>query len=147
MNTYNDNLLTAVKGILGTLSTEEAKHESAQTIARQNLYFAVGTELRFQDNLKKVNEDYLKTLAINDQGVANSNLANELMNSAQTADQHVSTLITNTATVAQNVQTAANAILKLAADIGSANNIVYASDYTQLYTTYTEPHTHIYTHR
>jgi len=129
MNTYNDNQLLAVKKILSTISTEQSKRESAQTVAQFNLYFAVGAQLLAQEKLKKVNADYDSTMAINNQGVANSNRANNLMESTQMADQNVTAVVTNTATVAQNVQVAANAVLKLAANIGSANNIVRASEY------------------
>jgi hypothetical protein len=129
MNTYNDNQLIAVKNILSAISTEQSKRESAQTVAQFNLYFAVGAQLLAQEKLNKVNADYDSTMAINNQGVANSNRANNLMESTLIADQNVTAVVTNTATVAQNVQAAANAVLKLAANIGSANNIVHATDY------------------
>ncbi len=129
MNTYNDNLLVAVTGTLSTIAAEQSKRESEQTVAEYNLYYAVGAQLLAQDKLKQVEGEYDKTMLINDQGVANSNQANDLMNYAETTDQNVTAVVTNTATVAQNVQAAANAILKLASNIGSANNIVRASDH------------------
>lgn len=129
MNTYNDNLLVAVTGTLSTIAAEQSKRESEHTVAEYNLYYAVGAQLLAQDKLEQVEGEYDKTMLINDQGVANSNQANDLMNYAETTDQNVTAVVTNTATVAQNVQAAANAILKLAANIGSANNIVSASDH------------------
>lgn len=129
MNTYNDNLLVAVTGTLSTIAAEQSKRESEHTVAEYNLYYAVGAQLLAQDKLEQVEGEYDKTMLINDQGVANSNQANDLMNYAETTDQNVTAVVTNTATVAQNVQAAANAILKLASNIGSANNIVRASDH------------------
>lgn len=129
MNTYNDNLLVAVTGTLSTIAAEQSKRESEHTVAEYNLYYAVGAQLLAQDKLEQVEGEYDKTMLINDQGVANSNQANDLMDYAQTTDQNVTAVVTNTATVAQNVQAAANAILKLASNIGSANNIVRASDH------------------
>ena len=129
MNTYNDNQLTAVKKILSTNDAEQAKRQSAQTVAEFNQYFALGSQLLLEDRLKTINEDYDKTMDIHQQGVANSNYANNLLISSKTADQNVSAMVANTAVVAQSVQVAANAVLKLAAKIGSAYNIVSASEY------------------
>lgn len=129
MNTYNDNLLSAVTGTLSTIAAEQAQQASEQTVAQYNLYYAVGAQLLAQDKLDKDDIEYDKTMDINDQGVANNNQANDLMDYAQITDQNVTAVVTNTATVAQNVQAASNAILKLAANIGSAKNLVSASDY------------------
>lgn len=129
MNTYNDNELVTVKGILTNIANEHTKQDSAKTVAQYNLYFAVGSQLLAQDKFDEANTEFKATLDINDQGVACSNRANNLLGSAQLADQNVTAVVTNTATVAQNVQAAVNSILQLAANIGSANNIVSASEY------------------
>jgi len=129
MNTYNDNLLTAITGTLSTIAAEQAQQNSEQTVAQYNLYYAVGSQLLAQDKLKKVNVEFDKTMDINDQGVANTNQASDLMDYAQITDQNVTAVVANTATVAQNVQAVSNAILKLASNIGSAKNLVSASDY------------------
>ncbi|MDD5754110.1 MAG: hypothetical protein PHN45_05085, partial [Methylococcales bacterium] len=143
MNTYNDNQLTAVKKILATNDAEQAKRQSAQTVAEFNLYFALGSQLLTNDKLETTNKDYDKTMAIHQQGVANSNYANNLLISSQKADQNVAAVVSNTATVAQSVQVAANSILKLAAKIGSAYNIVCASEYndTDIYNTMQQTNT------
>lgn len=129
MNTYNDNQLIAVKSILSNIDNESIKKNSAKTVAQYNLYFSVGSQLLAQDKFDQVNAEFKETLNINDQGVACSNRANNLLNSVQLADQNVATVVTNTATVAQNVQVAVNAVLKLSSNIGSAMNIVSASEY------------------
>ncbi len=129
MNTYNDNQLIAVKSILSTIDNESIKKNSAKTVAQYNLYFSVGAQLLAQDKFEQVNSEFEETLAINDQGVACNNRANNLLTSVQLADQNVATIVTNTATVAQNVQVAVNAVLKLSSNIGSAMNIVSASEY------------------
>jgi hypothetical protein len=129
MNTYNDNQLTTVKGILSNIGNESLKKNSAKTVAHYNLFYAVGSQRVAQGNYDHVNLEFDCTLDINDQGVACSNRANNLLASAQLANQYVTTVVTNTATVAQNVQVAVNAVLKLSANIGSAMNIVSASEY------------------
>ena len=128
MNTYNENLRIAVSNALTGIDDTQQERQSAQTVAHYNLYYAVGEQILAQDKLDRVNETYDAVHAINHQGVACSNRANNLFDSATMADENVTTLVTNTATAAQNVQIAANAVVKLAADIGAAKNIVNASE-------------------
>ncbi len=129
MSTYNDNLRTTVKTTLTGINAEEQKRDSSLTVANYNLYYAVGNQIRAEDKRDKANDNYNQTWGINHQGVNCSNRANNLLTTATNANDNITATVTNTATAATNVQVAANAVLKIAAGIGSANNIVNASGY------------------
>lgn len=129
MSTYNDNLRTTVNTTLGGIDGEEQKRASALTVAHYNLYYAVGDQIRAEKKRDDVDVAYEDTWDINHEGVSCSNRATNLLTTATNADENVTATVTNTATSASNVQVAANAVLKVAAGIGSANNIVNASDY------------------
>ena len=129
MSTYNDNLRTTVKTTLAGIGAEEQKRKSVLTVAHYNLYYAVGTQIRAEDMRNNANDHYEQTWCINHQGVNCSNRANNLLTTATNANKNITATVTNTATAATNVQVAANAVLKVAAGMGSANNMVNASDY------------------
>jgi len=129
MSTYNDNLRTTVKTTLADIGAEEQKRDSTLTVAHYNLYYAVGTQIRAEDMRNNANDHYDQTWCINHQGVNCSNRANNLLTTTTNANENITATVTNTATAATNVQVAANAVLKVAAGIGSANNMVNASDY------------------
>ena len=129
MNTYGENLQGVATKVLSNGEMEAQKRESDLSIARSNLYYTVGEQLLAKEKREKVNHLYDQTDSINHQGVLCSSRADNMLDSAVMADDRVTALVTNTATAAQNVQAAADAVVKLAADIGSANNIVSASEY------------------
>jgi hypothetical protein len=129
MNTFDENLRTTVETTLTSIDGEEQKRASELTVAHYDLYYAVGDQIRAEKKLDDINISYDKTFDISHQGTLCNNRATNLLTTATNADANVTTTVTNTATAASNVQIASNAVLKVAAGIGSANNIVNASDF------------------
>ena len=127
MNTYRDNLRDSVVKSLIDISSEQAKRSNEKKIAEQDLYYAIGSQTIAQAKFGEVDGQYDKELIVSEQGDACGNRANNLLNTATTAADGGAKLINNSATVAQNVQVAANAISKLAAKMGSATSIAFAT--------------------
>ena len=134
MNSYRENLQEAVGTSLDALYTEQTKLQSQQTSAEYSLYYAQGAQLTAEENLDSTCKLLEDARLINQQGVKNDNLAINLVASANLIQTNTATTITNSATAAANIQTATNAISKLAADVGSALNIAAAACYgTDIY--------------
>jgi len=129
VNTYNENLLTTVRGVLNGLASQQKKLGSLKKTKGNTLYFAQGASLTAADRLKVATMDYDHALQVHSQGVKNYNEAVNVEASAKALQENVTATVTNTATTASNIQVAANAVTKLAADIGSALNIISAEDY------------------
>ena len=129
MSTYNENLQTTVINTLTHIDAEEQRRDSENKIAHHNLYHNIGVTLRAKKTLQDVNTVYGQTRTIDIQSVHCSNRANNLLAAATNAHENVATTVTNTTTAATNVRVATHAVLKVAGNIGSANNIVNASDY------------------
>lgn len=134
MNTYNENLQVTVNNALSGLAAEQQKRASEQISAEYNLYYAQGAEITAEDKLKQVIKEYDFAEKVDGQGIDNDNQAVNLLATSTQAEKNVALTVTNSAAAASNVQIAANAVAKLAADIGSAFNIVTAADYgTDIY--------------
>ena len=134
MNSYNENLQTAVNTEVSQLETEHNKVKAQKNAAQFTLYYAEGGVMTAQDKLDDVVADYDSAKDITSQGILNDNIATNLNATAKMAESNVASTITNSATAAANVQIAAKAISKLASDIGSVFNIVSAADYgTDIY--------------
>lgn len=134
MNSYRENLQEAVGTSLDALYTEQTKLQSQETSAQYSLYYAQGAQLTAQENLATTCSLLEDARLINQQGVKNDNLTINLVASANLIQTNAATTVSNSATSAASIQTAANAISKLAADVGSALNIAAAACYgTDIY--------------
>jgi len=129
MPTYDDNLHVAVDEILSTTVVQKQKTKSAKTAAQYSLYFAQGALIKAKDKLSEVKIKYDKAHLIDNQGIENNNVATNLSATSADVASNVTASVTNMATAAADVQVAAMAIAKLAADVGSAYNLAQASDF------------------
>ncbi len=129
MNTYQESLLSVTEETLADLAAEQAKRNSDENCAEFNFYFSQGVKLAAQSQLDQVTSECLLVQDMNEQGVACESLTINLKNTVKRSEKITLATIKNTQTVAKNVQVAANSVARLAADIGSALNIVFAADY------------------
>ena len=127
MNTYRDNLRETIKDTLADIRTEKEQQRTLVNIAEDDLFFAEGTQSIASNRWEDIKSQYKKIHAISVQGVACGDQSGNLTNTAGLAAENVAKLVSNTATAANNVQVAANAIAKLAASMGSAKNISFAT--------------------
>lgn len=127
MNTYRDKLRTSVSDSLAEVKSELIRRKTKKEISEQNLYFAIGDKHCAEEKLLAVNQHYDEAYALGLQSVKCGNRLNNMTYTAQSAATNIANLVTNAATSAKNVQAAADAISKLSASIGSANNIAFAS--------------------
>lgn len=129
MNTYNENLQATVSTTLAVLTQEQARLQSVKIANEYSLYYAQEAQIGQQDSVQGMIEVQSLCSTINDQSVLNENAVGNLSISATTARDYVAASNTNMATAASNVNIAANAIVALAAGIGSALNNAIASEF------------------
>lgn len=134
MNTYNENLRSSVANTLQTLDADLKKVNANTNAAMFTLYYAQGAtftaiaELQKSKNVETTQEG-IKTAAVD-----NSNLCKNLMNTAAQGATYMKQSVTNVSVGASNVQAAANAVVRLAGDVGNIYNIISAADYdTDIY--------------
>ncbi|MBV1873604.1 MAG: hypothetical protein KUG80_02420 [Gammaproteobacteria bacterium] len=134
MNTYNDNLRTSVDETLVALAAEQDKINSEQTSAQYSLYYAQGAQITAQNKQAEVVKEYACAGRIDNAATHTENISINLLATAKDTEKNVASMVTDASTAANNMQVAANAVAKLSADIGSAFNIVSASDFgTDIY--------------
>lgn len=129
MNSYNENLHSAVVNSLQILGLEEQNLSSQVNAAMFTLYHAEGATITAQQQLAAAGTAFEAKIKVQDQSIKDSNLSTNLLSAATQANLYVKQSITNVAVCAANVQTAANAIIRLASDIGSIFSIVNAADF------------------
>lgn len=134
MNSYNENLRSSVAKTLQTLDSDLKKVNANANAAMFTLYYAQGatfTAIAELGNAKAVEDtqEGIKTEAVN-----NGNLSKNLMNTAAQAGTIMKQSVTNVSVGASNVQGSANAVVRLAGDVGNIFNIISAADYdTDIY--------------
>lgn len=128
MNTYNENLRSAIVGTLKTLDLEEKALKSKLNAATFTLYHAKGATITARQKLAEETEIYHDKAATQNQALKSNSEVINLVASAEQANQFVEQSITNAAVSASNVQVAANAIMRLASDMGSVYSILNAGD-------------------
>jgi hypothetical protein len=134
MNTYNDNLRSAVVESLHSQELELNKAESQKKASMFSLYYAEDATVSAAGKLETAKKTLIKKEAVKTQAVANGNLSTNVLESAKQEKSFVDLSISNAAVGAANVQVAANAIVRLASDIGSIFTILGAEDYlTDIY--------------
>jgi hypothetical protein len=129
MNSYNDNLHSAVTSSLASQELD-IKNVQSQAIASMfTLFHAEAATVTAEETLESDTKILTDKTTVNNAAVTNSNISTNLLASATQADTYVKQSVTNTAVGASNVQIATNAIVRLAADMGSIYSIVHAADY------------------
>lgn len=134
MNSYNENLQASV---LESLSEQELKLQKAKAnldASMFSLYYAEGARISAAEELIISNDNYKFQQEILEQTVIDSDLSTNVLSSVNLANVFIPETVKNTSVAAANVQIAANAILKLASDVGSIFSIVNAADFdTEIY--------------
>lgn len=134
MNTYNENLRSSVTKTLDTLDADLKKVNANANAAMFTLYYAQGATFTAMGELEKSKEVESLQEAIKTQAVNNSNLSTNLMNTATQAGTYMKQSVANVSVCASNVQSSANAVVRLAGEVGNIFNIINAADYdTDIY--------------
>lgn len=131
MNTYNDNLRSIVFDSLQKQELDQKKLNAQLLASKIALYYSQGARINAQEKLEAARIDLGVKTSVQTQSVKNASLSTNLLASANQEKTYMDLSVTNTAICASNVQIAANAVLKLASDIGSINSILSAADYSQ----------------
>ena len=134
MSSYNENLNASV---VASLQAQELKLNNTQTLLNANmftLYYAEDAKITAQEKLEQTEKSYSEQEIVNEEAVANNNIATNLLATANQEKEINLQSVSNTAVAAANVQIATNSILKLASDMGSIVSILNAADYgSQIY--------------
>lgn len=128
MNSYNENLNAVVLTSLQNQSLAEKSIYSKLNATMFKLYYAEGATISAGEQMKMAKQDMKIKEAVKNATVNNTNMSNNQLASAKQANQYYKQSINNMAVCAANVQVAANAIVKLAGDVGSIFSIVNAAD-------------------
>ncbi|AXG74374.1 hypothetical protein DVK85_09075 [Flavobacterium arcticum] len=134
MNTYNENLRSTIVSSLQSQNAEQKDLKSKLNAAMFSLYHSEGASITAEEKLDQAKIDQDAKAEVKTQAVSNSNSSNNELKSATQADAFVKLSVSNTAVCAANVQIAANAVTKLASDVGSIYSIINAADFdTDIY--------------
>ncbi|KQC01775.1 hypothetical protein AQF98_05250 [Pedobacter sp. Hv1] len=113
---------------LQSQALEEKAIYSQLNASMFTLYYAEGATISAEEKLNAAKHEMKIKAKVKTQAVDNTNLSNNLLASANQANQYFKQSINNMAVCASNVQIAANSIVRLASDIGSIFSIVHAAD-------------------
>jgi hypothetical protein len=134
MSSYNENLHS---GVVSSLSAQELDLQNVEAkleASMLSLYYAQGARITTAEELEITTAKYAYEKKVHEQAIIDSDLSTNVLSSANNAKDYTAKSVTNTSVAAANVQIAANAILKLASDVGSIFSIVNAADYdTDIY--------------
>jgi len=126
MSIYSDELRQTVVDTLSALSDQKAKLDAQEKGARLNCYYAIGARLLAEQNLAGTTEILENRKAASKKATCCDDGAINLLATVSQTGDDVTTSTSNMATVAANTQIAANAIMKVAADVGAALNAAKA---------------------
>lgn len=134
MNTYNENMRAAIVSSLQNQNSTQKEIKSKLNAAMFTLYHAEGGSITAQAKLKEAMGSLEYKAEVKQQIVANSNASNNQLKSANQANDYLKQSVSNAAVCAANVQIAANAVTRLASDVGSIFSIINAADFdTDIY--------------
>jgi hypothetical protein len=129
MNTYQEKLFSTVNETLAGLRAQRAIRMSQENCDEFSLYYAQGASCSSQNKLDKTSSEYDAVHAMNEQAVTCNSQSDSLIVSTSLTDKSTKKSALLAQKSAESIQLASNAIAHLAADIGSALNIVFAADY------------------
>ena len=134
MNSYNDNLHSSVVTSLNAQELELQNLKVKKDAATFSMYYAQGARITAAEKLELTTSKYKFQQQVNNQAIIDSDLSTNVLTSANNVKTYVAKSVSNTSVAAANVQIAANAILKLASDVGSIFSIINAADFgTDIY--------------
>ena len=134
MNSYSENLHSSVLASLESQEMNQQKLESQLNSSMFTLYYAEGAEIIADNKLELATKKYDLEQAVKEQAVKTKNISTNLLMSATQQNTNTLQSVSNGAVSAANIQIAANAIVRLASDMGSIFSIINAADYgTQIY--------------
>jgi hypothetical protein len=128
MDSYNENLHSVIVDVLQSHDLQIRQSEAAANVAKLTLYYAKEAKITAAEQLKEAKITLAKKNKVKEQAVNVNSLNINIFSAAMQSAQFVKQSVNNTAVCAANVQVAANAIVKLASDIGSIFSIVHAAD-------------------
>lgn len=118
MNTYSDNLRAAVVDSLRQQEVELSTITAQQNAAMFTMFYAQSAVITDMETMLVTKDDQEQLAALKFQGVECATVATNQLAAAQQFNTYVQSSQSNSAICAANVTTAANAILKLAGDVG-----------------------------
>lgn len=134
MNSYNENLQVSVANSLSSQELELKTVASVRNASMFSLYYAQGARITSAEKLDAMSIQYEHQRALQQAAVNDNNVAINLMDASAQGKSGTAQSVTNVAVAAANVQVAANAILKLASNVGGIATIANAADFdTQIY--------------
>ncbi|MCD0465053.1 hypothetical protein [Flavobacterium sp. ENC] len=134
MNSYSENLHSSVLASLESQESNKKKLDSQLNSSMFTLYYAEGAEIVTNDKSVTAAKKYNQSQKVKKQATESKNISTNIVLSAGQQNSYTAQSVTNVAVSASNIQIAANAIVRLASDMGSIFSIVNAADYgTQIY--------------
>lgn len=134
MNTYSDNLRSAIYNTLQTLQLNNKAAAAQYEAAKATLQYAQEAVKASQQKQAGEEQQLKEQTAMLHATEQVSYLCNNVISATTTAHRYTQQAMTNTAVSAANVQVAANSIVKLAGDAGSIFSIINAADHdTDIY--------------
>ncbi|WP_075341263.1 hypothetical protein [Tenacibaculum agarivorans] len=134
MNSYNENLQASVLSSLSEQELSILKNKANFDASMFTLYYAEGARITAAEELQIANQNQALQQLILEQMTIDSDVSTNTLSSVNLSNQFITQTVSNTAVAAANVQIAANAILKLASDVGSIFSMVSAADFdTEIY--------------
>lgn len=127
MNSYNNNLHNTTVNILNNQKLEVKKNQSALRAGMFTLYYAKGAEITAGEHQKQAATTCSFKEGVVNETNANNHISINVLASAEQEKKLVGQAVSNAATAASNIQISANAITKLASDMGSVLSITQAS--------------------
>ncbi|MBK8608706.1 MAG: hypothetical protein IPL84_01805 [Chitinophagaceae bacterium] len=127
MNSYNENLQAAVIASLQNQWEDLMRISSKTNAALFTRYYTQGDSLSAADKLAEAKVLQLYKESVKAQAVVDGSISRNMLLSATQANQYQQQTVSNSAIAAANVQVAAAAIVRLASDIGSIDNLVNAT--------------------
>lgn len=135
MSTYNENLQAAVILSLQAQGLDQKTVQSKMNASMFTLYYAEGATITGREKLATALTDMTGAALVKSVAVDNTNLSNNLLASATQSNTYASKSISNTGVAAANMQVAANAVVKLASDVGGIFSMVSSADFgSEIYT-------------
>ena len=129
MNSYNENLNSSVVATLQTQELEQDNMQAQLNAAMFTLYYAEGAKITALEKLDETEQLYRFQKQVKEKTIDNHNTALNVLASANQSQQYVTLSAGNVATAAANVQVAANAVVRLASDMGSILSILNAAQF------------------
>ncbi|MDB5013030.1 MAG: hypothetical protein JWQ25_1232, partial [Daejeonella sp.] len=128
MNTYNENLRSSIMASLQSQELDQKTVLAELNASMFTLYYAEGATITANEKLQQAIKECDEKTLVKQRAVTAGNISNNQLSSATRGNQYIKQATTNTAVCAANVQVAANAIVRLASDLGSIYSIVQAAD-------------------